>query len=170
MVQNEDLFINMNFFTDICDTMKTLGCEDESLFYMGQFSSSANRSSAFAKEFSKLKGPKEVYENLVPVLGVHFEKNHLYAIKSLKSNLCEIESKPNEEVLDALKSNTLGSANSCSARRGVASSFALYHGDRDVTVEEVKCIHRGDTNCVYQVKWGPLHPNASLSRASALAH
>ncbi len=156
MVENREQMVNMGFFIDICDTVKSYGCSDDFLVEMGGFSSTSNRNSSFAREFEKLSGPKEVYESLVDTLGVHFEKNHQYSIGKLTSSLCDIRSRPNPAVLEALKAKKLGSKNSCLARQGVATSFALYHGHRNVVVEETKCIHRGDPECVYRVKWAPL--------------
>jgi|GEM_PF-2827964 len=155
-IADPERMINVQFFMDICKTMKTFGYSDEVIRRMGEFSVYSNRGGVVGQMFADCDTPKEVYEKVVPVLGNYFEKNHLYRILSLSDHHCTLETRVHEAVSDTLKVSKVGSLEGCMARTGVGSSFALYAGPYRTTVKETECMHRGSHRCVYHFEWSPI--------------
>ena len=155
-IANPERFINVQFFMDICKTMKGFGYSDDILRRMGEFSIYSNRGGVVDRMFSDCPTPREVYEKVVPVLGTCFEKNHRYRILNLGENHCTMEALVQEELLDALKVSKIGSLEGCLTRGGVGASFALYAGPYQTSVKELECIHAGSHRCVFRLEWAPI--------------
>ena len=155
-IADSERYINVNFFRDICDTMKSFDYNDEILRRMGEFSVYSNRSGVVGKMFEDCSTPRAVYEKAIPVLGTYFEKNHHYRILDISDHHCTMESRVHEQLAEELKTSKVGSVHMCTAREGVGSSFVLYAGAYRTTVTKLECIHTGSDRCVCRFEWAPL--------------
>jgi len=91
---------------------------------------------------------------MVGGLSSHFDKNVKYRLLRLNDDGCVGEFTPNADVCDSLNVHAPGSSDACLQRCGAITMLPAYAGLPIAQVVETSCIHRGDSSCRVEVRFG----------------
>lgn len=149
-----DKNINIHFVEDVYNYLSTLQGLSLSDFYnMGRYNLKTLQGSTFYETVSKFKTTKQIYENLINHQMFFFEKNSDYKIKLINSQECIISSNANEEVSDLLKIKKVGNPETCKYREGFFSILPNIINQPSSIVNELTCVHKGDSECTFHIKY-----------------
>ncbi len=148
-----DKTVNFQFITDLCEYLKTKKDSDDEMFMqMGAYSVISNGNSNLARLYSKMNGPKELYETVFTLLiQSYYDKNVDYRLVQLSDTSCGVIAYPNQEVQEGLRKINIGSREVCLSRIGSFSCLTGYLQLPFAHVRKSKCIHSGDSYCYYYI-------------------
>lgn len=106
------------------------------------------------KQKLKKYTPRNLYsyilEEYVPK---QYDRIYTYKLDRISSERCRIISKSTELAKSIFSNKPVDNRETCLYRQGVFTSFYGVFGKRLAKIEEVSCIHRGDSQCVTDVVW-----------------
>lgn len=149
---NPDELINLRFNTDLCEYLgKNYG--GNHLFYqMGAYSLVNNLNTPIGAYMAASPSVKEAHPRFIEeIVSKQWEKNYTYKILKLTDTLCVAEGVPNPDIADSLKIRHPGSTAVCQTKVGIISAIPGYMALPFSHAEEIKCVHRGDEKCVYEM-------------------
>lgn len=142
--------INIQFLVDLCSHLNRLGFSESDFIDIGRFSVDANRGGAIEKAFQALRTPGSFYEELVDGLVNRYDENWNYSLQRLTSDVASVRLTQRPEVSEAMKTDKMGSALLCSLKGGVGASLLGFKHLPHAQVQHTRCIHRGDSECLYE--------------------
>ena len=160
-----DMPININAMLDIYRYLRTeRNFKDRSFRAIGEHSAvtmlrrlQVENETPFAQTvqriLSQAKTMDQFWEIIVLELPTLFEKNCTYRILKLSKSKCLLVSVASAEAVEALKVKRVGSLEGCLVRAGICSTFPSYLGLRPSTVIETRCVHRGDSACIFEIDY-----------------
>lgn len=145
-----DTPVNIVFFMEVTDYLAKAGMGQ--FRTMGAYSIRHLFSSELGKALSSdVKNTMDLYEKITSKHYGFFDENSKYSIVSLTPEGARIKAQPSEKLQDTLKMWTSGNTHACSYRAGVMSSFPGLLGLESARVEELRCVHRGDPYCLFDL-------------------
>lgn len=151
VVQNPYGAISVQCIVDLCTYLKRRGFTTNDFFAMGVYSYEACKDTLLGRVFSELRNPTEIYEVFITEAMKLFESNCRYTIHRLSPGYVFIEVTSDRDVAAKLKVRHIGSKELCEFKAGLAASIPLFHGLPAAKVREVKCVHRGDSTCLFEI-------------------
>jgi len=147
----KDQPINFQFYMDLFGYVHR-SHRPKTGFYleMGLHSTRVNKHGHLGTLFGSLESSQVVYEKMLGDLMPLFEKNNAYQIRKMNSEKALVRCDQNEEVASALKLRWIGSRHICEWKRGVFAGLPGYIGQPAASVRELKCVHRGDSHCLFE--------------------
>ena len=151
---NPDELISIQFLMNICEHLIQNGHSPNELYAMGSYSVITNQNSPIGQKLRSIVDLAEIYEVTFTDLSPnYYDRNFNYRLLNLDwtNGRCSVEAAPSEEGKDALKTHRVGSKYLCMLRAGTFSSLVGYQYLPFSVVDEVSCIHRGDSACIYEI-------------------
>jgi hypothetical protein len=149
---NPDEFINLRFNTDLCNYLSNNYGGNHLFYQMGAYSLVNFMHTPIGTAMAKAPSVKEAHPLFIEdIVARQWEKNVTYKILKLTDTLCIAEGIPNPDIADSLKTRHPGSASVCQTKVGIISAIPGYMGLPFSHAEEIKCVHRGDEKCVYEM-------------------
>jgi hypothetical protein len=145
--------INILFLTDACEFFVKMGHPQSILFQMGAQFSTTHQNTEVGKRLKQCKTIKEAYETYIHPLTELLERNWSYKLLTLNNTSCLLEAEENDEVLQALHLNHLGSQYTCAVKTGITSTIPAFLNLPLGSSLETHCVHRGDSSCRYEVNF-----------------
>lgn len=144
--------ISIQCLTDICDVLRTrYAYVDGDFFRMGTYAGLARQNPALCTLLDTCESPAEIYERLFSDLMRFFEHNCRYLVQNLESKKCVVDVMDRRSIAEALERKNLGSPSICALKAGWMSAAPAYLGLPFATVRELKCVHRGDAVCRFEI-------------------
>ena len=149
--------ININFLSDLCATIETMGFSKSEIEKMGAYSFVQNRNTELGHILSSHKSLRSLHEDIfASTVGKYFDTNFHYKLIELTDEHCVFESIENRDICDELGMPHIGTKTTCAIKRGTTASLAKYLGHNNSKVQETHCIHHGDRSCRFLVSFRPL--------------
>jgi predicted hydrocarbon binding protein len=147
-----DQLINLRFNTDLCEYLSKNYGENHLFYQMGAYSLVHNVNTPIGAYMASSPSVKEAHPRFIEeIVSRQWEKNYTYKILKLTDTLCVAEGVPNPDIADSLKVRHPGSVEVCQTKVGIISAIPGYMGLPFSHAEEIKCVHRGDEKCVYEM-------------------
>lgn len=156
--------VSIRLAQDIFKYLRHLGLSSSQISSLGEYSVAVNRNLDVGQEFSKCIYPSVVFERMFTDLLKYYEKNSIYQILYITDVECLLEIRPNEEACAALNSDKVGNTECCHYRAGVFASAPGFLGLPFAKVEEISCIHLGESSCKFLINY-ECSENARLFQA-----
>ncbi len=150
---NPDKKININCFTEILTFLRKLNFKDNDILRVGGHFLNIHKETAIGKTLSVQNSYRDIYECFFNELINLHEQNCTYFLHKFTDSSCVVDCITNHEVADALKTNKIGSIDVCNYKRGVLMILPLFIGLPIATVGEIKCMHKGDVFCRFEIKY-----------------
>jgi hypothetical protein len=149
---NPDDLINLRFNTDLCDYLSRNYGGAHLFYQLGAYSLVNNMNTPIGTVMAQSASVKNAHLQFIEeMVAKHWEKNFSYKIVKLTDTLCIAEGVPNPDIADSLKIRNPGSTAVCQTKVGITSAIPGYMGLPFSHTEEIKCVHRGDEKCVYEM-------------------
>jgi predicted hydrocarbon binding protein len=157
LFSQENGWMNNLFFTDMYSYLEESFKLPKNFYYdMGRHSTQVNANTELGFLYRELRKVKSVYERLFGEFAPFYEKNSTYQILKLSETHCTIRTRTKREVAQALDVKNLGSPAICQWKAGIFAAAPNYLGLADSNPRELKCVHRGDPFCVFEIFFGHL--------------
>jgi hypothetical protein len=106
------------------------------------------------KALSKTKTPKNLYSYILEEFAPkYYDRMYQYKLDQLSNSKCRVITQTTEFAESVFRGKNIDNRESCLFRQGVFSSFLGVFGKRFARIEEISCIHRGDSKCVIDISW-----------------
>jgi hypothetical protein len=150
-----DRRVNILLVTDLAAECRSIGLMDDDFIAAGEqlLVFEYDRMSRKLEEERVPKKTKDIYSYYIEGLPKHVERTFSYEIAALDNDGCVIHSDLTDEVRDGLKTQTYGSKDVCLMRKGILSCPPAYGGLPRAKVEKMACVHQGDDECVYDIRF-----------------
>jgi hypothetical protein len=150
-----DREVNLRFLTDTLDEIRKLGVTTTQFFKIGEQSLIRNYHSPLGELFRASRNTRDLYERcFLELIQKYYDKNTIYRILKLTAARAVIEARPSPDVCASLGEKTPGSHLVCLNKAGGFASLSGYRRLPFADVREVKCIHRGDPACRFEIDFG----------------
>jgi len=150
ILTNPDAPINVKMIAEIFEYTSKYFIHPSLLKTVGSFSRIANAGGPIEAALSKHANVKALYAHVFEDLITRFDENFKYSIESLKGNILKVGVVQKKEIAEALGQTQLSNEEACAIRSGIGASFTGYMGLSHAHAHESKCVHRGDTMCLYE--------------------
>ena len=150
---NPDEIINNRFIVELLDRLFKRGYSLKEIMAMGEFSYECNKDGVLAESLGRLSSSRELLEYFFDVAVKKYDTNYKYCITKLTDEYCEVDLYQNTDVLDAMKTEKLGSPLVSLMKSGVIKTLPKFIGMDDFDVKIGKSIHAGDDHCSYVIHY-----------------
>lgn len=156
--RDPDQTINIMLVQDILLYLKRFGFSNHDFYSMGSNVIITAQSSKLGRSLSQSRDPVEVYEHFFLEHIRELEQNCYYNIVQKSDRRLIVESRSNLSITEALQLKHLGNKEGCLVRSGTIAALTQFIGFQNSRVTEVKCVHRGDSVCRFDIDLGSLKP------------
>jgi hypothetical protein len=144
--------INCLFFIDFFDYLnRTYKLTPEFFLAMGRHSTSHHKNRSLGLFFKNARKIREIYELMFGSLLPLYEQNCQYKILSMIQSKYLIQCHEKKDLAAALKIEHVGNIHFCLWKIGVFSSATGFIGLPNCQVKEKKCVHLGDSYCLFEI-------------------
>ncbi len=144
-------FINYKAFDDLFANLMRMGVSKEVIHSWGKFSFDTLKDAEIFAPLRDKKNTSSFYETYLTEILSSVEKNNLYKVKKITPTYLILESHENPEMLEMFKIKRIGKSTRCIYRAGILSGASQIIGKGYSQVIEEKCVHRGDSHCVFKI-------------------
>lgn len=145
-------FISPLIFFDLLEVLGQSGYTDAHFRMLGTMTLVVEENK-IGRLLKSASSPRELYKSVCDLLMGQYDRLSLYLPQKLTMTDLVLKVLPSEEGKDAFHANVIGNRGSCLYRQGVAMSFLANILPAYAEVHESRCVHVGDSHCLYHVNW-----------------